>query len=141
MLPTTYPHMLWVIYRGYHILWCGTPDVYVVDDIVVVHTIYILCCPRHILHNIYIWCCPHHMLHVVHTIYDCSPRHLSHMVWRTRDFSILWCGHNFDMLRECRICAYGVDNTYAVDNMLWTACAYTVGNMGYAVGICCGYTF
>ena len=36
---------------------------------------------------------------------------------------------------------YGVDNIYAVDDMMWTSCIYTVGNMGYAVGIWCGYTF
>ena len=36
---------------------------------------------------------------------------------------------------------YGVDNIYAVDTMLWTSCTYTVGNMGHAVGIWCGYTF
>ena len=33
---------------------------------------------------------------------------------------------------------YGVDYIYAVDTMMWTTCVYTVGNMGYAVGICRG---
>ena len=33
---------------------------------------------------------------------------------------------------------YGVDYIYAVDTMMWKTCVYTVGNMGYAVGICRG---
>ena len=34
--------------------------------------------------------------------------------------------------------AYGVDDICAVDNMVWTSCVYAVGDIGYAVGICCG---
>ena len=36
---------------------------------------------------------------------------------------------------------YGVDNMYAVCTMTWTTCSYTVCDMGYDVGIWCGYIF
>ena len=117
MLSTAYPYMLWVIYRGLHFLCCGTHDLYAVDDIVVVHTIYILCCPRHILHSIYIWCCPHHMLHVVHTIKNV-----------THGINVIWCGESgisgFYAVDNILICCGSVDSVHMVwtTHMLWIIC-------------------
>ena len=104
----------------------------------VVHTIYILCCPQHILHTIYISCCPQHMLDGVHTIY-----------FGVHRINCIWCGESgisvlyaVDTICICRgsvdSVPYGVDDIYAVENMVWTSCVYTVGDIGYAVGICCG---
>ena len=104
----------------------------------VVHTIYILCCPQHILHTIYISCCPQHILDDVHTIY-----------FGVHRINCIWCGESgisvlyaVDTICICRgsvdSVPYGVDDIYAVDNMVWTSCVYTVGDIGYAVGICCG---
>ena len=117
MLSTAYPYMLWVIYRGLHFLCCGTHDLYAVDDIVVVHTIYILCCPQHILHSIWISCCPHHILRVVHTI---------KMV--THSISGICCGESrisvFYAVDTIFICSGGVDSVHMVwtTHMLWTIC-------------------
>ena len=104
----------------------------------VVHTIYILCCPQHILHTIYISCCPQHILDGVHTIY-----------FGVHRINCIWCGESgisvfyaVDTICICRgsvdSVSYGVDDIYAVENMVWTSCVYTVGDIGYAVGICCG---
>ena len=92
-------------------------DLYVVDDIVVVHTIYILCCPQHILHSIWISCCPHHILRVVHTI-----KMVSHSI------SGICCGESrisvFYAVDTIFICSGGVDSVHMVwtTHMLWTIC-------------------
>ena len=60
------------------------------------------------------------------------------MVWALDDFTVLCrviCRVGVDSVQ------YGVGNIYAVCDMPWATYVYTVGNMGYGVGIWCGYIF
>ena len=92
-------------------LWAH--DLYGVDDINVVHTIYIRCCPRHILHGICISCCPRHILHVAHTIYDGCPRHI--MLVTTYGVENSW----FHCFMPCVHFLYAV-GVSILCNMVWT---------------------
>ena len=115
--------ILWVT----EVIWCGQHH----GSPHHIHSVLSTAYPPHhiyfVLSTPYTGCRPHH-------IFRCPPHKLYMMCISALyavDTICIWCG-SVDSV------PYGVDDICAVDNMVWTSCVYAVGDIGYAVGICCG---